>query len=43
VVVDSAEKIERALPYLDQMVARGLVAISDVDVILYRETAGPAR
>ena len=43
VAVDSAEKIERALPYLDQMVGSGLVAISDVDVILYRETAGAAR
>ena len=38
VAVDSAEKIEKALPYLDQMVGSGLVAISDVDVILYRET-----
>ena len=43
VAVDSAEKIERALPYLDQMVGSGLVAISDVDVILYRETAGAGR
>lgn len=38
VAVDSAEKIEKALPYLDRMVGSGLVAISDVDVILYRET-----
>ena len=38
VAVDSAEKIEKALPYLDQMVVSGLVAISDADVILYRET-----
>ncbi len=38
VIVDAAEKIERALPYLDQMVPSGLVAISDVDVILYRGT-----
>jgi uncharacterized protein len=38
VVVDEAEKLEKALPYLDQMVGSGLVAISDVDVILYRET-----
>jgi len=37
VIVDAAEKIEKALPYLDQMVGSGLVAISDVDVILYRE------
>ena len=38
VAVDSAEKIEKALPYLDRMVGSGLVAISDTDVILYRET-----
>jgi PII-like signaling protein len=37
VVVDTAEKIEKALPYLDRMVGSGLVAISDVDVILYRD------
>ena len=37
VTVDTAEKIEKALPYLDQMVRSGLVVISDVDVILYRE------
>lgn len=36
VVVDAAEKIEKALPYLDQMVGNGMVAISDVDVILYK-------
>jgi len=39
-VVDVAEKIEKALPYLDQMLGSGLVAISDVDVILYRDTGG---
>ena len=38
VAVDVAEKIEKALPYLDQMLGSGLVAISDVDVILYRDT-----
>lgn len=36
VIVDAAEKIEKALPYLDQMVGHGMVAISDVDVILYK-------
>jgi len=40
VVVDVAEKIEKVLPYLDQMIGSGLVAISDVDVILYRDTGG---
>ena len=38
VAIDSAEKIEKAIPYLDRMVGSGLVAISDADVILYRET-----
>ena len=38
VVVDTAEKVEHAMPYLDEMVGSGLVAISDVDVILYRAT-----
>jgi len=34
-VVDDAEKIEKILPLLDEMVKEGLVAISDVDVIAY--------
>ena len=38
VAIDSTEKIDKALPYLDQMIGSGIVAISDVDVILYRET-----
>jgi uncharacterized protein len=36
VVIDSAEKVEKALPWLDEMIPSGLVAISDVEVILYR-------
>jgi PII-like signaling protein len=36
VTVDEAGKIEKALPYLDQMIGHGMVAISDVDVILYK-------
>ena len=38
VAIDSSEKIDEALPYLDQMVGSGIVEISDVDVIRYRET-----
>ncbi len=38
VAVDVPEKLERVMPYLDEMVSSGLVAISDVDVILYRAT-----
>jgi PII-like signaling protein len=34
-VIDSAEKISRLLPHLDQMVQEGLIAISDVEVIKY--------
>ena len=36
VAVDTQEKLDRAMPFLDEMVGSGLVAISDVDVILYR-------
>jgi uncharacterized protein len=34
-VVDTAEKIQELLPYLDQMVGEGLIAISDVEVVRY--------
>lgn len=34
-LIDTADKIERFLPTLQQMVQEGLVAISDVDVIRY--------
>jgi PII-like signaling protein len=43
VAVDVAEKIEKTLPYLDQMLGSGLVAISDVDVILYRDIGEQTR
>ncbi len=38
VVVDFPQKLERAMPFLDEMVGSGLVVISDVDVIFYRAT-----
>ena len=38
-LIDTAEKIERFMPTLRQMVQEGLVAISDVEVIRY--SAGP--
>jgi PII-like signaling protein len=41
VVVDSVEKIEKAMPTFDQMVGGGMVIISDVDVVFYRESAQP--
>ncbi|HEY3161614.1 MAG TPA: DUF190 domain-containing protein [Vicinamibacterales bacterium] len=34
-IIDDAEKIERFLPTLEQMVYEGLIAISDVEVIRY--------
>ena len=34
-VVDSEEKIQQLLPYLDEMVSEGLIAMSDVEVIRY--------
>lgn len=34
-VIDSEEKIRRLLPYLDQMVQEGLIALSEVEVIKY--------
>ncbi len=38
VAVDFAQKLARAMPYLDEMIGSGLVVISDVDVIFYRAT-----
>ncbi len=35
VVVDSAEKIEKAMPFIDEMLGSGMVVISDVDVVFY--------
>jgi len=34
-IIDEAAKIQRFLPILEQMVAEGLIAISDVEVIRY--------
>jgi PII-like signaling protein len=39
VVVDAAEKLEQAMPALDEMLGGGLVVTSDVDVVFYREAA----
>lgn len=35
-IVDSEEKINHFLPYLDEMVKEGLVTLEKVNVILYR-------
>jgi PII-like signaling protein len=46
VVVDTSEKLEQAMPSIDEMVGSGMVVMSDVDVIFYREqrpgAPGPA-
>jgi PII-like signaling protein len=34
-VIDSEEKIQQLLPFLDEMVHEGLIAISEVEVIKY--------
>jgi hypothetical protein len=34
-VIDSEEQIQKLLPYLDEIVAEGLIAISNVEVIKY--------
>ena len=38
VVVDTAAALERAMPAIGEMVGSGLVVVSDVEVVLYRET-----
>ena len=40
-IVDTAEKIAAFLPFLDGIVAEGLVTLEDVRVILYRHNAPP--
>jgi len=34
-VIDSEEKIQKLIPHLDEMVAEGLIAVSEVEVIKY--------
>jgi PII-like signaling protein len=36
VVVDTAEKLQAAMPAIDEMVGSGMVVLSDVDVVFYR-------
>ncbi|MCA1664641.1 MAG: DUF190 domain-containing protein [Myxococcales bacterium] len=42
VVVDTAENLEKAMPAIDEMLGGGIVVMSDVDVVFYRESAAPA-
>jgi PII-like signaling protein len=39
-VIDSEEQIRKLLPFLDEMVAEGLIAVSDVEVIKYVHEGG---
>lgn len=39
-VIDSEDKIQRLLPFLDQMVDEGLIAMSEVEVIKYSHEDG---
>lgn len=39
-VIDTEEKIQRLLPFLDQVVDEGLIAISEVEVIKYVHQGG---
>jgi uncharacterized protein len=39
-VIDSEDKVERLIPYLDEMVDQGLIAMSEVEVIKYVHQGG---
>jgi len=39
-VIDSEDKVQRLIPYLDEMVAEGLIAMSEVEVIKYVHQGG---
>jgi PII-like signaling protein len=39
-IVDSAENIQRLVPVVEEMMDKGLIAISDVDVIRIQKTQG---
>jgi PII-like signaling protein len=40
-VIDSAENIARLLPVIEQMVDKGMMAISDVEVVRVRKSGRP--
>ena len=39
-VIDSDDKIQKLLPFLDEMVDEGLIAMSEVEVIKYSRQDG---
>jgi uncharacterized protein len=42
-IVDSGEKIQRLLPFLDEVVTEGLITIEGVRVLRYRSSQDQAR
>jgi PII-like signaling protein len=42
-LVDSPERIQRLLPFLDEVVAEGLITIEDVKVLKYRHREGESK
>jgi hypothetical protein len=42
-IADEAERIERFLPVLDEMITEGLVTLERVRVILYRHRPHPGK
>jgi uncharacterized protein len=42
-IVDSEEKVQKLLPFLDQVIDQGLIAMSDVEVIKYVHQAAPPK
>src|SRR5437867_9327790 len=38
-IVDSEEKIAKALPVIDEMIGEGLIVVSDAEVIKYTQTS----
>lgn len=39
-VIDSEENVKKLIPYLDEMVGEGLIAVSEVEVIKYVHQGG---
>jgi PII-like signaling protein len=39
-VIDSEENVQKLIPFLDQVVGEGLIAVSDVEVIKYVHQGG---
>lgn len=40
-VIDTEQQIQKLLPYLDEMIGGGLIAISNVEVIRYSNSGSP--